>query len=62
MTVLLYFVSFASLFALFASVVAGTFWFLTKCLRALTAPRADSKRRSDTSVGLHPHHLKRAGQ
>jgi len=54
MTVLLYFVSFASLFALFASVVAGTFWFLTKCLRALTAPRADSKRRSDTSVGLTP--------
>ena len=40
MTVLLYFVSFASLFALFASVSAGTFWLLTKFLRALMAPRA----------------------
>jgi hypothetical protein len=62
MTVLLYFVSFASLFALFASVVAGIFWLLTKFLRALIAPRASPKRRSDASVGLHPHHLKRAGQ
>jgi hypothetical protein len=62
MTVLLYFVSFASLFALFASVIAGIFWVLTKFLRALMAPRAASKRRSDASVDLHPHHLKRAGQ
>ncbi|MGA9457109.1 MAG: hypothetical protein WBV43_16765, partial [Pseudolabrys sp.] len=62
MTVLLYFVSFASLFALFASASAGTFWLLTKFLRALMAPRASPKRRSDASVGLHPHHLKRAGQ
>ena len=62
MTVLPYFVSFASLFALFASVIAGIFWVLTKFLRALMAPRAASKRRSDASVDLHPHHLKRAGQ
>jgi hypothetical protein len=62
MTVLLYFVSFASVFALFASVIAGTFWVLTKCLRALIAPSAAPKRCSDASVGLHPHHLKRAGQ
>ena len=45
MTVLLYFVSFASLFALFASASAGTFWLLTKFLRALMAPRASPKRR-----------------
>jgi hypothetical protein len=62
MTVLLYFVSFASLFALFASVIAGTFWLLIRCLRALMAPRATPKPRSDAFVGLHPHHLKRAGQ
>jgi hypothetical protein len=62
MTVLLYFVSFASLFALFASVIAGTFWLLIRCLRALMAPRATQKPRSDAFVGLHPHHLKRAGQ
>jgi hypothetical protein len=62
MTVLLYFVSLASLFALFASVAAGTLWLLIKFLRALIAPRAGPKRRSDPSVGLNPHHLKRAGQ
>jgi hypothetical protein len=62
MTVLLYFVSVASLFALFASVIAGTFWVATRCLRALIAPRAAPKPRGDASVGLHPHHLKRAGQ
>jgi hypothetical protein len=60
MMVLLYFVSFASLFALFASVIAGAFWVLTRCLRALIAPRAIPKHRGDASVGLHPHHL--AGQ
>jgi len=62
MKFLLYFVSFGSVFALFASVIAGTFWLLTKFLRALMAPRATPKRRSDSSVSLHPHHLKRAGQ
>jgi hypothetical protein len=62
MTVLLYFVSVASLFALFASVIAGAFWLLTRFLRALIAPRAIPKRRGDASVDLHPHHLKRAGQ
>jgi len=62
MTVLLYFVSIASMFALFASVIAGTFWLLTRCLRALIAPSAAPKRRGDASVGLNPHHLKRAGQ
>ena len=59
MTILLYFVSFASMFALFASVIAGTFWIVARCLRALIAPSAAPKRRSDVSVDLH---LKRAGQ
>jgi len=62
MTVLLYFVSFASMFTLFASVIAGAFWALTRCLRALIVPSAAPKRRSDASVGLNPYHLKRAGQ
>lgn len=62
MTLLLYFASFASLFALFGSVIAGTLWVLIKFLPALAAPRAKPERRNDASVGLHPHHLKRAGQ
>jgi hypothetical protein len=62
MMVLLYFVSFASMFALFASVMAGTFWLLARCLRAIITPSAAAQRRSDTSAGLNPHHLKRAGQ
>jgi hypothetical protein len=59
MTVLLFFVSFASMFALFASAIAVTSWVLTRCLRALIAPSAVPKRRRDASVD---HHLKRAGQ
>jgi hypothetical protein len=62
MTLLLYFVSIVSLFALFVSAIVGTFWILGKFLRALVTPRAKSKRRSDTSADLQPHHLKRAGQ
>jgi hypothetical protein len=61
-TVLLYFVSIASMFALFASVIAGTCWLLARCVRALIAPSTDHKRRSDASAGFNPHHLKRAGQ
>jgi len=62
MTVLLYFVSIASIFALFASVIVGTIWVLARCLRALIAPSAAPKRRNGVSVDFHPHHLKRAGQ
>jgi hypothetical protein len=62
MTVLLYFVSIASMFALFASVIVGTFWLLARCLRALLEPSAAPNHRSGVSVDLHPHHLKRAGQ
>jgi hypothetical protein len=68
MKFLLYFVSFGSVFALFASVIAGTFWVLTKFLcawgrffRALIVPPEIPQRRNDVSVGVHPH-LKRAGQ
>ena len=62
MTVLLYFVSFASLAALAASVIAGTFWLLARLIRTLVTPRAERKPRSEASAGFHPHHLKRAGQ
>jgi hypothetical protein len=62
MTVLLYFASLASLFALFASVIAGTYWLLAKLVRVLADPPALPKRRSNASIDLHPHHLKRAGQ
>ena len=62
MTVLLYFVSLASLFALFASVTAGTVWLLARFFRGLMTRPAGPKRRRDPSVNLNPHHLKRAGQ
>jgi hypothetical protein len=61
MTVLLYFASFASLFALFASVIAGAIWLLGRVLRALAAPRARRPHR-DARAGVQQHHLKRAGQ
>jgi hypothetical protein len=61
-TVLLYFVSFASMFALFVSVIAGIFWLLTILVRKLATPSATPERRSDAAVDLNPHHLKRAGQ
>jgi len=69
MKLLLYFLSFGSVFALFASVIAGTLWVLTKFIQAwgrffralIVAPNIH-KRRKDIPVGLHPHHLKRAGQ
>ena len=69
MNLLLYFATFASLFALFASVIGGTLWVLTKFIqawgrffRALIFPPNIPERRKDIPVGLHPHHLKRAGQ
>jgi hypothetical protein len=69
MKFLLYFVSFGSVFALFASVIAGTFWVLTKFIqawgrffRALIAPPEIPPRRNHVSAGVRPHYLKRAGQ
>ena len=56
---LLYFASFAALFALFASVFSGTLWLLARLLRALVSPRRPQPR---SSPEFHPHHLKRAGQ
>jgi hypothetical protein len=68
MKLLLYVVSFGSVFAFFASVIAGTLWVLTKFVqawgrffRALITPQDIPKRRKGVPVGL-PHHLKRAGQ
>ena len=69
MKFLLYFASFGSVFALFATVIAGTLWVLIKFIqawgrffRALIDPPSIPKRREDVPVGFHPHHLKRAGQ
>jgi hypothetical protein len=69
MKLLLYFVSFASVFALFASVIAGTLWVLTKFIqawgrffRALIVPPDNPKHRRHVPVDLQPHHLKRADQ
>ena len=69
MKFLLYFVSFGSVFALFASVIAGTFWVLTKFIqawgrffRALIVPARNPPTSQRCSVGFHPHHLKRTGQ
>ena len=69
MKLLLFLVSFGLVLAFFASVIAGTLWVLTKFIqawgrffRALIVPPDIPKRRKDVSVGLQPHHLKRAGQ
>jgi len=69
MKFLLYVVSFGSLFAFFASVIAGTLWVLTKFMRAwgrffraLIVPPAIPQHHKDVPVGLQPRHLNRAGQ
>jgi hypothetical protein len=69
MKFLLFVVSFGSVFAFFASIIAGMLWVLTKFVRAwsrffhaLIFPANIPKRRKDVSVGFQPHHLKRAGQ
>jgi hypothetical protein len=66
----LYLAAFGSVFAFFASVIAGVLWVLTKFMQALgrffraliVPPPNIAKRRKDVSVGLQPHYLKRAGQ
>jgi hypothetical protein len=65
MKLLLYFATFASVFALFASVIAGTLWVLTKFIqawgrffRALIVPPNIPHRRKDVPIGLHPHDRK----
>jgi len=69
MNILLYFASFGSVFAFFASLIVGTLWVLTKFIqalsrffRALLFPANIARRRTNIPIGLHPHHLKRAGQ
>jgi len=67
MTLLLYFASFASVFALFASAIAAGVIVFFKCVQAcrrvLRELRAPAPTMADkVSVGLNPHHLKRAGQ
>jgi hypothetical protein len=69
MNILLYFASFGSVFAFFASVIVGTLWVLTKFiqawgrfLHALIYPPNIPRRRKDVPLGLQLHHLKRAGQ
>ena len=62
MTPLLYFTSYFSLVALFASAVAGTLWVLARFLRALLTPPSVRKRRREAAAGFNAHHLKRAGQ
>jgi hypothetical protein len=69
MTLLLFLVSFGSVLAFFASVIAGTLWVLTKLIQAwgrffqaLIVSPDITKRRKNVSVGFQPHHLKRAGQ
>jgi hypothetical protein len=49
--------------------IVGTLWVLTKSIQAwrrffhaLIYPPNVPKRRKDIPIGLHPHHLKRAGQ
>ena len=60
--VLLFCVTWASLFALFGSAIAGTIWVLGRFLDALLTPPSVRKRRRKAAVVLNPHLLKRAGQ
>jgi hypothetical protein len=67
--ILLYFASFGSVFAFFASVIVGTLWLLIKFIQAwgrffhaLIYPPRVPKGRKDFRLRLQPHHLKRAGQ
>ena len=60
--VLLFCVSCASLFALFASAIIGLFWVLGRFLEALLTPPSVRKRRREAAVDLNAHLLKRAGQ
>jgi hypothetical protein len=67
MKFLLYVVSFGSVFAFFASFIAGTLWVLSKFIRAwgrffraLIVPPDIPKRRKDVPIGLQPPRLKRA--
>lgn len=69
MNVLMYFACFGSVFALFASVVVGTLWVLTRFIqawsrffRALIDPPRIARHRNEIDIGLQSHHLKRAGQ
>jgi hypothetical protein len=69
MTPLLYFASFASVFALFASAIAvGLFVFFksvracARLLRELLAPPMSANIADKNPISLPPHHLKRAGQ
>ncbi|MGA6945840.1 MAG: hypothetical protein WBZ27_28190, partial [Pseudolabrys sp.] len=61
MKLLLYVVSFGSVFAFFASIIVGILWVLTKFMqtwgrffRALIVPPDIPKRRKNVAVGLQP--------
>ena len=69
MNLLLYFVSFGSMFALVASVVAAAVWLVVKFVQAwgrffqvLLAPPDQRAVRPKLRINPNPHYLKRAGQ
>ena len=69
MTLLLYFATYGSLFALFASAVAAIIWVAIKFLQALRRfllalllPAEASLQQADARVVFDPNQLKRAGQ
>jgi len=62
MTLLLYFMAFGWMLALFASVIGLTVWLMIKLYRWLTEPPDPKRQAASRPEGWNPNHLKRAGQ
>lgn len=62
MILLIYFMAFGWMLALFASVIGLSIWILIKLYRWLTEPPEPRKQTARSREGWNPNHLKRAGQ
>ena len=62
MTLLMYFLAFGWVLALFASVIGLTVWILIKLWRWLTEPPEPTTQTRQSREHWNPNHLKRAGQ
>jgi hypothetical protein len=62
MTLLMYFVAFGWVLALFASLIGLTSWLLIKLYRWLTEPPDPRTQTARSREGWNPNLLKRAGQ
>jgi hypothetical protein len=62
MTLLMYFMAFGWVLALFASVIGLTIWLLIKLYRWLTEPPEPTRQIRKSRETWNPNYLKRAGQ